>query len=548
MPDNANDSLSPQNETAVDTGRMYHELKVHQIELEIQNEELRRAQAELEQSKIRYAELYHRAPAGYITVNDKGVIVEANRTACTMLGEPEGELYNKPLTMIILPDDQYTYFLHRKRLKDNGGIVRCELRLVRRGRGPFWAAFEFYLDTVNENTELVRIFFSDIDDRKGTEAALHESEKRYRILFETMSQGVIYQDAHGQVLSLNPAAEKILGLTYSQLRQLAGGQALWNAIREDGTPFPASEHPSHLALQSGREVRNVIMGIHVAAESSFRWILVNAMPLLRLGEVTPYQVYTTIQDISDLKRIEAQNIASREEAEKANQAKTDFLACMSHELRTPLNAIMGFGQLLDIDPKLDAEQRDSVREILTAGKQLLGLVDALLNLSDLESGTQTPEYEVFDVNRLIDEVLSLVAPLAAERSLEMHNRSQTAVQISADRRRLRQALFNLLTNAIKYNKHNGTIDLEVSTTATSTEIRVRDSGIGIDADHLADLFKPFSHFGEDSGVYRSRGIGLAITKHLVESMHGQISVSSQLGSGSIFTLVFPHVEEVPRHA
>lgn len=242
-----------------------------------------------------------------------------------------------------------------------------------------------------------------------------------------------------------------------------------------------------------------------------------------------------IQERNSIAIMEAKEIA-----ERANQAKSDFLSSMNHELRTPMNAILGFGQLLEYDETLTVEQQESVHEIIKAGDHLLNLINEVLDLAKIEAGHIELSLEPVEACSVIEECLNLITPLAAKRNITITHKGIKGKVLRADRTRLTQVILNLLSNAIKYNRENGSIMLTVESIGTELiSIFIKDTGYGISEEHLKGLFKPFNRAGAKNSDIEGTGIGLTITQQIIELMGGTINVKSKVGVGSTFGIELP---------
>ena len=254
-------------------------------------------------------------------------------------------------------------------------------------------------------------------------------------------------------------------------------------------------------------------------------------------DVTERKQFEEALQVTNLELANAKSVA-----EKANLAKSDFLSSMSHELRSPLNAILGFAQLLESgSPSPTALQREGISQILGAGWHLLKLINEVLDLALVESGKVSLSPEPVSLAELISECLGMMAPQAQQRGITMTlGSSESPCFVKADRTRAKQVLINLLSNAIKYNREQGTV--EVNCAAAGPErmrISVADTGAGLPPDRLAQLFQAFNRLGRESSAAEGTGIGLVVSRRLVELMGGAIGAESSVGEGSVFWIELP---------
>jgi signal transduction histidine kinase/CheY-like chemotaxis protein len=231
---------------------------------------------------------------------------------------------------------------------------------------------------------------------------------------------------------------------------------------------------------------------------------------------------------------------AREETERANMAKNEFLSRMSHELRTPLNAILGFAQLLELDD-LDARQRDNVAHIVSGGRHLLDLINEVLEISRIETGSMSPVIEPVHAGGIVKEAIDLIGPLATQRGIVLSSTidGHSDLWIAADPQRLKQILLNLLANAVKYNRDGGAVTVGMKVLGARARIEVTDSGLGIPQDQLPKLFVPFERLGAEASGVEGTGLGLALALRLAEAMGGSLGVQSQPWIGSTFHIDLP---------
>jgi signal transduction histidine kinase/ActR/RegA family two-component response regulator len=264
-------------------------------------------------------------------------------------------------------------------------------------------------------------------------------------------------------------------------------------------------------------------------------------------------VFAAARDVTERKRLDqalqetnAALESAKSVAEKANLAKSDFLSSMSHELRSPLNAILGFAQLMESDsPPPTPAQKESIAQILQAGWHLLKLIDEILDLAKVESRKVPLSREPVSLAEVMHDCQGMMEPQAQQRGILMtFPRFDVPCFVLADRTRVKQVLINLLTNAIKYNQAQGTVEVTCAeSTPGRIRVSVRDTGTGLSPEQLAQLFQEFNRLGQEAGGEEGTGIGLVVAKRLVELMGGAIGAESTVGAGSVFWFELNSVAE-----
>jgi PAS domain S-box-containing protein len=287
------------------TSELLHELQVHQIELEMQNEELRRTQVALEVSRDRYVDLYDFAPIGYFTVSDAGLIEDANLTAAALLGVDRAKLRGRRFAAFVIPESVANWGSLLSEVRSDAEPHSCDLAL-QRSAGPVFAGHvSCQRSGVVGDGGTMRVVLTDISRRKHAEDALRDGEERMRSIVTSMAEGVVVQGTSGRILTCNTAAERILGLSRAQIEGRTSLDPGWKSIREDGSPFPGSEHPSMSTLRNGIPLSNVLMGIH-KPDGTLTWISISTEPLRAAPTTAPYAVVATFADVTELRRASAQ--------------------------------------------------------------------------------------------------------------------------------------------------------------------------------------------------------------------------------------------------
>ena len=404
----------------------------------------------------------------------------------------------------------------------------------------------------------------DVTRQKVAEKMLRESEARYSSVVTALAEGIVLYAKDGSVIAANKAAEQILGLTLEQMTGCLPIDLRWRAIREDGSVFPGEEYPGVVTLCTGKVMSDVIMGV-LKPDGSLTWISISSQPIFHEGESMPSSAVESFADITERKNTEdllknsneelERRVAQRtqllreakEEAEQANHSKSIFLTSMSHELRTPLNAILGYSQLMQLEPGMSQRDiLDNAGEIRRAGDYLLNLVNDILDLARIESGRLELALDVVRLEEVMNECRSYQLKFAETHHVTLHLSDNCAVyRVIADYRAMVQVINNLVSNAIKYNRAGGRVNVSCSEHGHGrVRISVMDTGTGIAADKQAQLFQPFNRLGAEMGNIEGTGIGLVISRKLVEAMQGAIGMESVQGLGSTFWVDLPLAQEI----
>jgi len=375
-----------------------------------------------------------------------------------------------------------------------------------------------------------------------------QAEALQNAILTSASFSIIATDEKGVIQLFNAGAERMLGyraaevvdrISPSDIHDPAEVMARASALSlELGTPIaPGFEA---LAFKASRELEDSYELTYIRKDGS-RFPAVVSITALRDddGRIIGYLLIGT--DNSVRKLVESKLNEAMAAAENANRAKTDFISSMSHELRTPLNAILGFAQLMDSGaPAPTPSQKRNLEQILKAGWYLLELINEVLDLALIESGKVTLSREPVSLVEVMLECRAMVEPQAHKRGIAMQfPRFDVPQFISADRMRFKQVLINLLFNAVKYNRPGGAVTVECTLRPPeAVRISVRDTGAGLAPEQLAQLFQPFNRLGKEAGAEEGTGIGLVVTKRLVDLMGGAIGAESVVGAGSVFWVDF----------
>lgn len=414
---------------------------------------------------------------------------------------------------------------------------RAEYRIRTRAGEEAWV-WEQGEGVFSPDGDLVGVcgFVTDVTERVRTQQAARDREATLRALVDASPDVVQLLDSEGRFRWLSRVVRETLGYSPEHLV----GTLMQDVMHpDDRAPFIAAMED----LSSGRadelEIRyraRARTGKYVALEAHGRAVRSSHLE----GTVL------VVRDMTERARADAALREAKEEAERANRAKSEFLGRISHELRTPLNAILGFAQLLEMEVEGEGD-RESVEQILRGGRHLLDLIDEVLDVTKIEGGHLDLSSETLELGEVLQQSLDLMRPIASAARIALHEHGghPQVPFVTADRQRLKQVLLNLLSNAVKYNRPDGSVTVSwAAVGADRLRIQVADTGMGIDAAAAEQLFQPFVRLGARASGIEGTGLGLALSRGLARAMGGDVGFQSTPGVGSTFWVELP-VAEAP---
>jgi PAS domain S-box-containing protein len=466
----------------------------------------------------------------------RGDTVHVNDHFCAISGYSREELLGQNHRMVKSATHPNAFYHDLWQTISAGQTWHGEVCNRRHNGELYWvdATIVPFLDDKGKPTQYISIS-TDITSLKHSEEALRLSEERFSFAVEGAGDGISDWNITSGERPLSGHYEAMLGYEKGEIEPSA--RAWMASIHADDQD--RMQRHLHRYLTGESPAYHVQLRQR-CKDGSYKWILCRGTVVARDGAGNPIRMIGIHSNINERMAVEAALVEARESAERANHAKSAFLSSMSHELRTPMNAILGFSQMLEYDSTLTADQQDNVHEILKGGRHLLELINEVLDLAKIESGHIDLSIEPVELAGLIEDCRQMILPLAAARRIGLRLQVPPSTAVRADRTRLKQVLLNLLSNAIKYNREGGEIRLGLQTeTSGLLRISVADDGRGIAPEHLGQLFQPFSRINAQHYDIEGTGIGLTITRNLVELMGGKVGVDSEVDIGSTFWIELP---------
>ena len=496
-------------------------------------------EAALRQAEQRYRGLFEEAPIMYVILRDQDgapIIADCNGLFLEKLGYPREDVLERPLTNFYTSQSRLD--LDAQGGYRRGGVAPddpvVEERQLQTRDGQIIETMLYAVPNVDAGGRVVgtRAMYVDVTRRKQAEAALVESEERYRSLYHHSPVMLHSIDPEGRLISVNDFWLETLGYEREEVLGRTSVKFLTEASRRRAIDV---DIPHCIKMGGARDLEYQME----KKNGEIIDVLLTAVVLRdEFGEVVRSQAF--IVDVTERKRAEAALEAAKEAAEAANHAKSQFLANMSHELRTPLNGILGYAQIIQRADTLAPAHRTGIDVIKRSGEHLLMLINDILDLSKIEAG----KLEVHPTEFHLPEFLRSIADIARIRAEQkglvfLHETlSPLPAVVQGDERRLRQVLLNLLGNAVKFTEKGGvTFKVgyhEATVEAARLRFQVEDTGVGIAPEKLEEIFRPFQQLRGKDAPIEGTGLGLAISRRLVALMNGTLHVKSTPGQGSVF--------------
>ena len=475
-------------------------------------------------------------PALFFVLDQSGSIQYWNTRFGELSGEATSSMYGRRLYHFFADSDRQSIVVAVTR-----ALTRGSATVEARFAGPDGAQTPMLLTGIRVNLggtyRLIGVG-QDISARKEAEAQLRQQEEKYRLLAENVTDVVTHLDPATRLRYVSPSVQSLLGY---EPEELTGQRALDLVHPDDRSDCVRAVRA---ALEQGRRPRTEFrvrtkrdgylwvesVGKSVPRERGRNDLIITTRDIStrKAREADLMQA----RDAAEIARKEAEH--ARQDAEKANRLKSAFLANMSHEIRTPLTSVIGFSEVLE--EELEEDHLRFARLIRQSSTRLKEVLDSVLRLSKLEVGVVEFDPEEIDLAAEVERTVDLLQPQADEKDLVLHVDVPDTLPIYLDPGATGRILDNLVSNAIKYTPEGGEVEVRLRSDSDQIQLQVDDTGEGIDADLLPDLFEPFVQAAEDEGRSDGSGLGLAITKRLVEGMDGDIDVSSDPGEGTCFTV------------
>lgn len=515
-----------------DVETLLNELSKKQRDLEEKNRELHIVKHDLDAYQAKYEKIYESSPMGYFTFDKNGYILKLNSTGSDQLGASKEFLIQKSFADFIVPEHHAKFKMHIDSVFTYKKRNTCELKIERKDKSLFYALLESVLS--NSNGECTcSTAISDITMLKVVEEALKESEARFQNMANTAPVLIWITDTDALFTFVNNFWLQYTGRTLGQELGMGWVEGIH---ADDLNPFMVL-YKSAFEFRQPFEVEFRIK----KNDGSYRWIISKGVPRFHSdGRFAGYIGSCT--DINDQKEIEETILKLNEELKLLNSSKDKFFSIIAHDLKSPLSGLLGFTEILveEFDDLQDEEKKEFIGHSYQATKNLMALLENLLEWSRIRIGSVAFSPVKLDLDAIVEDIFSLFAQNARSKNIRLEKRVDKNICVLADKNMLKTILRNLISNGIKFTREGGTVAIFAEEQDNLIKITTQDSGIGISKENIEKLFRiDANHTTLGTNKERGTGLGLALCKELIEKNRGKIWVESELGKGTKFILTLP---------
>ncbi|GAB7386695.1 hypothetical protein BSNK01_05310 [Bacillaceae bacterium] len=509
----------------------------------------KRKKERLARNEKQYRSILATMPEGLIVIEKRGRVVFANDKAASLLDISYERLLKEELSAfdkeVMLEDGSQARWkdLFPEKLQKSEAVHHLVLGIKKPDGRLVWVSINaepLHAEEDGKAPPRLLLTLTDVSHFKEREQRLRAANALISGLLENLPTGIVAVDTEYKIIFVNRDFCKLFGLPVAPNAHV--GKDVREVVPDYRDLFLHDEDFGKTAPEIV-EVREPVLNEEIFLKDG-RIFARSKLPIVIDGMYKGN--LWKFEEITGRKKMEEKVIAAKENVEKANRTKADFLSMISHELRTPLNGILGFAQLLEGNPyePLTENQRENVREILAAGRHLLNLLNEILDLAKIETGKLRLSLQPVNVYEMLQESINIIRPLARKNNVRIIDRTAKAknMHILADPTRFNQVMLNLLSNGVKYNKRGGRLIVSCEAGRKQLTIRVQDTGIGIPRKELQNIFEPFYRLPSAKTKAEGTGIGLTLVQQFVRSMGGWIGVDSVEGKGSCFWIRFPVVK------
>ncbi|MCX6157316.1 MAG: PAS domain S-box protein [Ignavibacteriae bacterium] len=503
--------------------KVLHELEVHQIELELQNEELMFARDKAEEISDKYVELYDFAPVGYFTLSREGDILGLNLLGAKMIGKDRSKIKKSNFALFLSVDSREVYSNFLENTFKSGKTENCEVTLL---SDDGLTVNAHLIGVLSEEQDQCFLTALDITERIIAEKELKDNEEKYRTLFETERDSLFLIDKETfEILDVNDSACSMYGYSKKEMLKMKN--------------YDVSAEPEKTIKFTQNLEERISLRYHKKKDGTVFPVDISANEILFRNRSV---IFTAIRDITEQMKYEEDIVIKNEELERINAEKDKFFAIIAHDLRSPFTGFLGFTDLLKSDLKSISlnELQSIVNNMSVSAHNLFALLTNLLEWSMMQRGLTAFNPIKISVKDAVENVSGVFYDIANNKEVSLNIDLPENVFIEADKTMLETILRNLISNALKFSNKGGSVTISAESNKKDVNISVKDTGIGMDDELKSQIFRIDKKSGRKGTANEpSTGLGLLLCKEFAEKNNGKITIKSEVGKGSEFIVTFP---------